>query len=65
MPGMGGGDLQRHLIAHNIPTPIIFISAFAEESAQAKALEAGAVCFLTKPFDARDLIRCIDKALKA
>ena len=63
MPGMSGVDLQSHLIAQGRRLPIIFITAFPEESTQARALEAGAVCFLTKPFDGQTLIDCLSEAL--
>jgi DNA-binding response OmpR family regulator len=43
--------------------PIIFITAFPEENVRAQALEAGAACFLSKPFDARTLIKCLDAAM--
>ena len=51
MPGMSGVDLQSHLIAQGRRVPVIFITAFPEEGSQKRALAAGAVCFLTKPFD--------------
>jgi FixJ family two-component response regulator len=63
MPGMSGVDLQAHLIAQGKRLPVIFITAFPEESSQARALAAGAVCFLTKPFNGETLIKCISKAL--
>ena len=44
--------------------PIIFITAFPEESVRARALDAGAVCFLTKPFDGPTLIKYLDTALQ-
>jgi FixJ family two-component response regulator len=64
MPGMSGIELQSHLIAQGCSVPIIFITAFPEESIRARALKAGAVCFLSKPFDGTILIECIDTALK-
>jgi FixJ family two-component response regulator len=45
--------------------PIIFITAFPDENVRAQALEAGAACFLSKPFDARTLIECLDAAVKS
>jgi DNA-binding response OmpR family regulator len=44
--------------------PVIFISAFPEESSRKRALEAGAVGFLTKPFDGKVLIDCLSIALQ-
>lgn len=64
MPGMSGVDLQSELIAQGRQMPIIFITAFLEERSRARALEAGAAGFLTKPFDGRTLIECLHKALK-
>jgi FixJ family two-component response regulator len=64
MPGMSGVDLQAHLIAQGIRVPVIFISAFPEESSRKRALEAGAVGFLTKPFDGKVLIDCLSIALQ-
>jgi DNA-binding response OmpR family regulator len=44
--------------------PIIFITAFPDEAIRARASKAGAICFLTKPFDGRTLIRCVSIALE-
>jgi FixJ family two-component response regulator len=63
MPGMSGVDLQSQLIAQGRRVPVIFVTAFPEESSQKRALAAGAVCFLTKPFDGQTLINCISEAL--
>ena len=64
MPGMSGIELQSRLIALGRPTPIIFMTAFHEESIRARAMQAGAVCFLGKPVDVPMLIECLDKAVK-
>jgi FixJ family two-component response regulator len=64
MPGMSGIELQSHLLAQGRRLPIIFITAFPEESARTKALNAGAVCFLTKPFDGPTLVRHLDAVLQ-
>jgi len=63
MPGMSGLDLQNHLQAAGCNTPIIFISAFPEERVRTRALNAGAVAFLSKPFEEKSLIGCINIAL--
>jgi FixJ family two-component response regulator len=63
MPGMTGLDLQARLIADGYRTPIIFMSAFTDARARARALAAGAVGFLNKPFEERALIECLDAAL--
>jgi FixJ family two-component response regulator len=50
MPRMNGLDLQRQIVAANWRIPIIFITSHADDDARARALEAGAVAFLYKPF---------------
>ena len=65
MPGMSGIELQNLLQTQGHRLPIIFITAFPEESVRAKALEAGAACFLSKPFDARTLTKYVDAAVKS
>jgi CheY-like chemotaxis protein len=63
MPGISGLELQSRLASENCRTPIIFITAFPDPRIQDRALADGAVCFLTKPFDGRTLIQCVDRAL--
>ena len=63
MPGMNGIDLQDQLIAQGHRLPIIFVTAFPEMKARARALAAGAICFLGKPFSDEQLIACLNKAL--
>jgi FixJ family two-component response regulator len=64
MPGLNGIELQQRLIAQGHHLPIVFITAFPEESLRTRALEAGAICFLSKPYSDEKLIDCLDKALK-
>jgi len=64
MPGMSGVDLQARLLTQGCRVRFIFITAFPEETIRARALKAGAICFLTKPFDRLTLIRCLDTALQ-
>jgi FixJ family two-component response regulator len=64
MPGMNGLDLQRQIVAANLRIPIIFITSHADDAARARALEAGAVAFLYKPFREQELLDAIDAALK-
>jgi len=64
MPGMSGVDLQSHLTANGHCTPVIFVTAFPEESTRVRALKAGAFGFLSKPYDEESLIACLDKALE-
>jgi FixJ family two-component response regulator len=63
MPAMSGLDLLTHMRAQGYAAPFIFITAFPEESVRARALKAGAICFLAKPFAAPVLIDCIKTAL--
>jgi FixJ family two-component response regulator len=65
MPDMSGVELQAVLRNQGRSTPFIFITAFPEESARLRALHDGALCFLSKPFDAPTLIRCVEAALAA
>ena len=64
MPGMNGLELQRKMVAANWRIPIIFITSHADDGARARALEAGAVAFLYKPFREEELLNAIDAALK-
>jgi FixJ family two-component response regulator len=64
MPGMTGVELQDVLTAQGCSVPMIFITAFPEENIRSRAMKAGAVCFLSKPFDGPVLIEAIDTALK-
>lgn len=65
MPGLGGVELQNRLIADGRLMPIIGVTAFPEESIRRQMLEAGAVGFLSKPFNDECLIDCITTALKS
>jgi FixJ family two-component response regulator len=65
MPGLSGIELQDRLIAQGRHLPIVFITAFPDESLRIRALEAGAVCFLSKPYSDDRLIDCLDRALKS
>jgi FixJ family two-component response regulator len=51
MPGMSGLELQSQLISRGLRLPIIFITGFPEQSARERALNAGALAYLEKPFD--------------
>jgi FixJ family two-component response regulator len=63
MPGTNGIELQSRLVAENDRTPIIFITAYPQPDTEKRALEAGAICFLSKPFDGQTLVNCIRRAL--
>ena len=64
MPGMSGVALQKRLADEGHHLPIIFITAYPEETVRAQALQAGATAFLTKPFEGKALIKCLAAALK-
>jgi FixJ family two-component response regulator len=64
MPGLNGVELQKSLLAQGRRIPIIFMTAFPEERMRARAIEAGALGFLSKPFDSQTLINLIDKAVE-
>jgi len=63
MPGMSGLELQAKLKAEGSRVPIIFITAHGDEKMRLQAMRAGAVDFLTKPFDQDVLLDCIRAAL--
>ena len=63
MPGLSGIDLQGRLIARGVQVPTIFITAFPEEGTRTRAMKAGAVGYLGKPFSEENLVRCLDSAL--
>jgi FixJ family two-component response regulator len=64
LPGISGLDLQRELAENNIHIPIIFITAHGDIPMVVRAMKAGAVEFLTKPFRHQDLLDAIQQALK-
>jgi FixJ family two-component response regulator len=64
MPCLSGVELQSHLLAQGDRTPVIFITAFPEERTRARAMKAGAIGFLSKPFEEESLIQHLHAALK-
>jgi len=63
MPGMSGIELQSRLRSEGNRVPFVFVTAVPEEGVRARALEGGAICFLTKPFDEDSLVAGLGKAL--
>jgi FixJ family two-component response regulator len=63
MPAMSGLDLLMHMRTLGNNAPFIFITAFPDESVRARALKAGAICFLAKPFAGPALINCVETAV--
>lgn len=64
MPGMGGLELQKRIVASRAPLPVILMTAFPRDHVRQEAEELGAAGFLTKPFDASRLIECVERALR-
>ena len=64
MPGVSGLDLQRDLAEADIRIPIIFITGHGDIPMSVRAMKAGAVEFLTKPFRDQDLLDAISQALE-
>lgn len=64
MPAMSGVELLIHLRSRDQRVPFIFITAFPDERIRARAFSAGALGFLTKPFDRGHLIACLEQALR-
>ena len=64
LPGLSGIDLQQELRAAGRTTPVIFITALADDNVRTRAMAAGAVAFLRKPFEAATFDRCLDSALR-
>jgi len=64
MPGMNGLDVQELLAASGSKIPLIFITAHDEVGVREKALGAGALAFLRKPFDDELLVKTLHEALK-
>jgi FixJ family two-component response regulator len=59
MSVMSGLDLLTLMRNQGHQAPFIFITAFPDESVRARALKAGAICFLAKPFSGPALIDCL------
>jgi FixJ family two-component response regulator len=65
MSAMSGLELLANMRAKGYDSPFIFITAFPDENLRARAMKAGAVCFLAKPFAVHNLIKCLEIALEA
>jgi len=63
LPGQSGLDLQRELVAANKDIPIIFITGYGDIPMSVRAMKAGAIEFLTKPFRDQDLLDAIQLGL--
>jgi FixJ family two-component response regulator len=63
MPGISGWEVQAFVAKIHPHVRIIFISAFQDPQAVARAFDLGAFAFLYKPFDGEDLLRIVEAAL--
>jgi FixJ family two-component response regulator len=64
LPGLSGLDFQAELAKANIRIPIIFMTGHGDIPMSVKAMKAGAVDFLTKPFRDQDMVDAIARALE-
>jgi len=64
MPGLSGIDLQEELNKADYHMPIIFITGHGNIPMSVQAMKKGAVDFLTKPFDDKELLQTIEKAIE-
>src|SRR6266403_4299550 len=64
LPGLSGLDLQKRMAEANLEIPIIFITGHGDVPTSVRAMKAGAVEFLTKPFGDDDLLTAIQEAIK-
>jgi FixJ family two-component response regulator len=65
MSAMSGLELPAAMRAKGHIAPFIFITAFPDDNLRARAMKAGAICFLAKPFAVPTLITCLETALEA
>ena len=63
MPRMNGLDLQDNLSRLGKEIPTVLITAYPSDGIRARALQAGIICYLPKPFDESELLNCIQAAL--
>jgi len=64
LPGLSGLDLQKRMAEVDMEIPIVFLTGHGNIPASVQAMKAGAVEFLTKPFDEEDLLRAIQEAIE-
>ena len=65
MPGLNGLELQETLRSRGYHTPVIVVTAYPNDTHRTRALDNGAVGFLSKPFHEGSLIQCLTTALDA
>ena len=64
LPGLSGLDLQKRMAEAGLDIPIVFLTGHGNIPASVKAMKAGAVEFLTKPFDEQELLQAIEEAIE-
>ncbi len=64
MPGMNGLEVQELLVRSQNPLPVIFVTAHDEVRIRERALRAGAVAFLRKPFNEEVFVKTLNEALE-
>ncbi len=64
LPGLSGLDLQKRMVEVGLEIPIVFLTGHGNIPASVQAMKAGAVEFLTKPFDEQDLLHAIHEAIE-
>ncbi len=64
LPGLSGLDFQRELTSSSIPLPIIFITGHGDIPMSVRAIKAGAIEFLTKPFRDQDLLDAVQLGIE-
>jgi RNA polymerase sigma factor (sigma-70 family) len=64
LPGLSGLDLQKRMAEAGLEIPIVFLTGHGNIPASVQAMKAGAVEFLTKPFDEQDLLQAIQEAVE-
>ena len=62
MPGMGGLDLQAHLLAKEVELPFIVITGYGDVPSAVRALKSGAADFIEKPIDGKLFIAAVERA---
>jgi FixJ family two-component response regulator len=64
LPGLSGLDLQQELAVETIDLPVVFITGHGDIPMSVRAMKAGAVEFLTKPFREQDLLEAIQRGIE-
>ncbi len=64
LPGISGLDLQQELRSRDAQIPIVFMTGYGDIPMSVRAMKAGAIEFLTKPFRDEDLLNAVNQAIK-